>query len=844
MAKIFPTIENIKRLKVKPTEGELYLIEYLLSNLSDDIEIYFQPFLNGDRPDIILLQKGIGATIIEVKDWNLNSYFVDENNKWHLKSNDVIIKSPLEQVNTYKDNMFNLHINGLLEEKLKNPKFYGRINTYIYFHNSVKDEIDNILSILINSIKSKINTLNERFKENPSDHDNYNKQLDLYNKELKDINFEKDIYLTKELLHKIKLPKNDSLELFKDSIYEEFKRHLQPPIHILNQGKEIIYTKSQLKFINSGEIHQKIKGVAGSGKTTVLAKRAVNAYLRHNEEVLILTFNITVKNYIHDRISDVRENFSWNNFHILNYHNFFNAMMNEVGIKIDKLSTEEENLYEENSQDKGNDILDKAYYSNINLFENYIDKLPKYKTILIDEVQDYKSEWIKIIRKYFTTENSEIVLFGDEKQNIYERKLGDDRTSTIVQGFGEWGTLKQSLRYIRNGGRISSLSKKFQYAFFDGKYDADESINNLIEPQLKLGIYANESYQFDSKYSSKKELEDEMERITEIIFKEIKNNNIHPNEITILSSHLSFLIEIDFLIRKKYNEKTITTFESKERHEIEITKQKNSLKNIRKNKKIGFNANSGLIKLSTIHSYKGFDSNTVFLIVHPEDNDEIVYTGLTRSKYNLMVFTPTDSKFNQFFNIELGQYEKTDQFTENINTLKDCVKNTNLVNILYEHNQRETFYEELKPYKILFMNDNYYLACESSGKYKFIMLRISNIKNISFLEKTFSYNMELLDFVENIQTPFAKYEEDYKEKLIKVLIEVDKSKVLFFENKKFLPSQKIIDRLENGNLLLSFLVTQELEIEELIKKWLPYLKVIEPLSLDEKIKSDIKKYLI
>jgi predicted DNA-binding transcriptional regulator YafY len=69
-------------------------------------------------------------------------------------------------------------------------------------------------------------------------------------------------------------------------------------------------------------------------------------------------------------------------------------------------------------------------------------------------------------------------------------------------------------------------------------------------------------------------------------------------------------------------------------------------------------------------------------------------------------------------------------------------------------------------------------------------------------------------------------------------------KISFFENKKFLPSQKIIDRLENGNLLLSFLVTQELEIEELIKKWLPYLKVVEPLSLDEKIKSDIKKYLI
>ena len=64
-----------------------------------------------------------------------------------------------------------------------------------------------IFSNLINPIKSKIDTLNKEFKENPLDHDNYEKQLDLYNKELKDINFEKDIYLTKELLHKIKLPK-------------------------------------------------------------------------------------------------------------------------------------------------------------------------------------------------------------------------------------------------------------------------------------------------------------------------------------------------------------------------------------------------------------------------------------------------------------------------------------------------------------------------------------------------------------------------------------------------------------------------------------------------------------
>ncbi len=68
MAKIFPTFENIERLKVQPTEGELFLLKYLEEKFPDDVEVYFQPFLNGDMPDIILLKKGVGATIIEVKD--------------------------------------------------------------------------------------------------------------------------------------------------------------------------------------------------------------------------------------------------------------------------------------------------------------------------------------------------------------------------------------------------------------------------------------------------------------------------------------------------------------------------------------------------------------------------------------------------------------------------------------------------------------------------------------------------------------------------------------------------------------------------------------------------------
>lgn len=59
--------------------------------------------------------------------------------------------------------------------------------------------------------------------------------------------------------------------------------------------------------------------------------------------------------------------------------------------------------------------------------------------------------------------------------------------------------------------------------------------------------------------------------------------------------------------------------------------------------------NSGVIKLSTTHSYKGLESNTIFCILLKDDHEEMVYTGLTRAKTNLVVFDHANSKYAEFF---------------------------------------------------------------------------------------------------------------------------------------------------------------------------------------------------
>lgn len=630
MAKVYPTLENIQRLKVKPTEGEWFLVNYLVENFSDDVEVYFQPFLNGDMPDTIIMQKNVGVCIIEVKDWDLSAYRVNENNIWELKQNGTTLKSPFQQVFQYKENLFNLHINGLLQERIKNKQFYNRIQPFVYFHKATKKELEHLYEHAVNYYKQEADKSNEAFKFGKIEHLKYEKRID-YLKQKKS-KLERDLKyhaIGNDMLQKLSLPMEDKSNLFSESIYDEFQRYLQPPFHTLNQGKEITYTKEQQRLLESTSIREKISGVAGSGKTVLLAKRAVNAHKRHSERVLVMTYNITLRSYIHDKISDVRENFEWGYFYITNYHQFMTQLFNNLGIKIE--------IPKNMPKEVISQYLEKNYYSNMSILEPFVNEIPKYKSILIDEIQDYEPNWIKIIRDFCLEDDGEMVLLGDPKQNIYHREI-QERMPVIVQGFGSWKKLKTSVRYQGDGDRIQNLALSYQKMFFKDKYELDSSDHATYAPSLNLGIYKFSHYN-----------NNQISVIVDKIYQELRDHKIHSNDACILSSNIKLLQEIDYYVRNNQNEKTLTTFET-----LEMAKAlPKEVDNIRKIKKIAFNLNNGLLKIATIHSFKGYEIPNLFLIIDGNDNEEIVYTALTRSKFNIMVFTHHDSKYNNFFEKEL-----------------------------------------------------------------------------------------------------------------------------------------------------------------------------------------------
>lgn len=695
MATLIPPYDKILSLKVKPTEGEFHLLKFLDANLDESFEVYFNPYMNGDRPDLVIMKRNQGVLIIEVKDYDLKSYELDKRKNWKVKNQNFNIKSPISQALKYKDNLFELHIENLLEKKIVNIKHFNIVSSAVYFHNANSNKIKQLLV--------------EPYKHDKRYQDFLKYNIDLIGRDnLNELDFN-------AILKTRYLKSERPSFLFSDEIYRSFKRFLKPPIHLKEQGKDINYSKKQLEIIyDTKRKEQRIKGVVGSGKTTILAARAVQAHKRTKGSVLILTFNITLRNYIKDKISEVREEFPWENFVISNYHLFINSELNNLGIPVEVPDDFKE--YSDEDKDK---YFEREYYSNKQLFIDNSDKIKPYDVILIDEIQDYKRPWMEIIKECFLAKGGEYVLFGDVKQNIYNNKTESKDVSTNVLGVT---TLKNC---FRSDFKIKDLAILYQQDIFKDKYEIDNF--NQKSNNLELAFERNQEGSINYIYLQDA---DRISSLYTIIHENAINKDIPPNDITILGNSISLLKKFDAYYRYSSNEKTNTMFETNEvvylmglnylqgdkpswlkdgislmnrqnyrtytkafhqlsvlftlndlyseypeqfKRKLEIhcqrfsttldrfksyleankeainmfkkeygpKRQSSNLKMIRNNKKIHFYMNSGTVKISTIHSFKGWESETVFLILENFNFkmtfDEILYTGITRSRANLVL---------------------------------------------------------------------------------------------------------------------------------------------------------------------------------------------------------------
>jgi len=175
------------------------------------------------------------------------------------------------------------------------------------------------------------------------------------------------------------------------------------------------------------------------------------------------------------------------------------------------------------------------------------------------------------------------------------------------------------------------------------------------------------------------------------------------------------------------------------------------------------------------------------------------------------------------------------QNTDILKKLEHAIRFNKIVELTYqtEINRSSRIF---CPYKILFLKENFYLVgINITHQHQFEFLRISLIQNVADSSKTFHKEQSINTFIDTIQTPWAIISQPN----ITVKIRVSKKIRRFFILKKYLPSQEVVKTYENGDIAVQYKISSYNEIEELIIKWLPYIKILSPENLIQKIKKQL-----
>lgn len=575
--------------------------------LSVDDIMYIDAAVNEVAVDFIIVRPNKGILLLNIFEENLNECTLSEDKK-EINVHGQLYQSPIDLINlcqlSIKDG-----IEELLMSTIEDNRNFSLIKKAVVFSENSIDEIKKFFEY-------QNNVFNFTF---------------IFGKEIiENRDISQNLYTTIGFLY--------NNNAFDDVVRRKLARMISPSWHSYQEGRiDMQPIGAQKRLSESSITQQKISGVAGSGKTQVLAFRAVNAMKRTGGDVLVLTYNITLANYLKFRLSEIREDFSWEKIDVYPYHQFFRIRAAECQLHVEFSSYQNEAFFENSKGHK------------------------KYSAIFVDEVQDYTTEWLRIIMQNFLlVPNGELVVFGDPKQNVYQRPLdanGDIRLGIIG---GQWNRQLTTSRRFTNP-RLANLATAFQTQFMANlptdDIVAENTISNTFNFQIVTYIDLRQNNSIES-------------IITNII-NIISNDNNEARDFAVLASSTKLLRNIDILYRQRTNEQTEITFISNETlerlkqiHQVTDEKAANwkfnrDFEALERTRKQLFTTDKRCLKISTIQSFKGLESPSVIVIL---ENDivlhnttfrpmspQTIYTAITRARENMYIINIGNDTYHNFF---------------------------------------------------------------------------------------------------------------------------------------------------------------------------------------------------
>lgn len=583
-------------------------IAWRLENiLSVDDIMYIDAVVNEVTADFIIVRPNKGVLLLNVFEENLSECTLSEDKK-KIDVHGQLYQSPIDLISLCQSSIKD-GIEELLMSTIVDSRNFSLIKKVVIFSENTIDEIKDFFGY-------KGNVVNFTY---------------VFGKEfIEERDVTQNLYTTTGFLY--------NNNAFDDVVRRKLAKIISPSWHSYQEGRiDMRPIGAQRRLSESSVTQQKISGVAGSGKTQVLAFRAVNAMKRTGGDVLVLTYNITLANYLKFRLSEIREDFSWEKIDVYPYHQFFRIRAAECQLHVEFGSYQDETFFGDSRNHK------------------------KYSAVFVDEVQDYTTEWLRIIMQNFLLEpNGELVVFGDPKQNVYQRPLdtnGDIRLGVIG---GQWNRQLTTSRRFTNP-RLANLATAFQAQFMANLPSDDITTENIMSNTFNFQILTY----IDMRQNNT------TDALVSNIITIISNDSNEAKDFVVLASSTKLLRNIDTLYRQRTNEQTEITFISTEA--LEKLKQIHNVSDERaanwkfnrdfealdRTRKQLFTTEKRCLKISTIQSFKGWESPSVIVILESDFalhnttfrpmSPQTIYTAITRARENMYIINIGNDTYHNFF---------------------------------------------------------------------------------------------------------------------------------------------------------------------------------------------------
>lgn len=603
------------------TAGEKRVFKILRDALHSDEEniVWYEPKALNRYTDFIVWSQDSGLLVIEVKDWGISQitsvtpeHFkgtfyggVEKTEHNPLSQARVVsnqIKGQLQKIPSF------IHIDGDYKNKLKFPVGHCAI-----FTNITRQQAES-KGLLNNQILGENQAL---FADDLDfDTDDRNK--------CKDFSFK----LRRALTFKFRFDPlgYNELKSLRFAIFPEVRVNVGQIRQKLRTSKDEDLLKTldlqQEQTAKSlGEGHRVLKGVAGSGKSLVLACRAKYLHQLHPEwNILVVCYNISLRQYLNQliKLSGIPDNEDndENKIKVRHYHSLVKEL---TGANLSKKEKETNEDYDKRVGEilKNQIALDKV-------------KKGSYQAILMDEGQDFITEWVQGLTQLLDEKTDSLLFCFDLAQNVFGRKRPNWKTAGMkVQG-KKPTELKQS---YRNTVEILLTATKFAKMEVPIITDNDESLDQMLFPELATNRHGDLP-----KLIKKNSVEEEISYVLGEIDQLIKNEGLMFSDIGVLlasnEKNLPILFEKAFL--NKFGDGNLYW----------ATKDRDS--------KVNLDIFSPTTKIMTVESSKGLEFRAVFFIgvdtMPRASRDEeaerrLAYVGMTRAQDNLYILHKTQNGF-------------------------------------------------------------------------------------------------------------------------------------------------------------------------------------------------------